>query len=53
MNKPEIKLPPLPEWTEWPSTVADMSVLEIKEAMQSYARAAIDAARAQQSGGGE
>lgn len=38
----EIELPPLPEWTDWPSTVADMSVSEIKESMQDYARSAIE-----------
>jgi len=45
MNTHDIELPPLPEWVDWPVTVSEMSASEIKEAMQAYARAAIEADR--------
>lgn len=41
MNTHDIELPPLPEWVDWPVTVSEMSASEIKEAMQAYARAAL------------
>lgn len=45
MNTHDIELPPLPEWVDWPVTVSEMSASEIKEAMQAYARTAIEADR--------
>lgn len=39
------ELPPLPEWVDWPVTVSEMTASEIKEAMQDYAREAIEADR--------
>src|SRR5690606_28364874 len=41
----DIELPPLPEWVDWPVTVSEMSASEVKEAMQDYALAAIEADR--------
>lgn len=42
MNDQNISLPPLPEWVDWPVTVSEMTASEIKEAMQAYAREAIE-----------